>query len=58
MEASRHRPVFPRDAMRVQPMPSCGVCVSVSPFVTFVNSVNMSNRIFKKIFSPYVAKPF
>ena len=38
---------LPRDAMQARPMPSCGVCLSVRPSVTFVNSVKTSNRIFK-----------
>ena len=46
---------LPRDAMQTQPMPSCSVCLyvrlSVCRFVSFVDSVKKSNRIFK-IFSP------
>jgi len=38
---------FPRDAMQALPMPSCGVCPSVSPSVTFVNSVKTNKHIFK-----------
>jgi len=39
--------ILPHDAMQVQPMPSCGVC----PSVTFVDSVKMNKHIFKN-FSP------
>jgi len=37
--------------MQAQPMSSCGVCLSVCVFVTFVNSVKTNKHIIK-IFSP------
>jgi len=42
---------LPRSATQAPPMPSCGVCLSVRPSVTFVDSVKTSNLIFK-LFSP------
>ena len=37
--------------MQARPMSSCGVCLSVRPSVTFVNSVKTSKHVFK-FFSP------
>ena len=39
--------LLPRDAMQARPMPSCGVCLSV----TFVHSVKTSNRICRFFFT-------
>jgi len=42
---------LPRDTMQTRPMPSCGVCLSACPSVTFVHSVETNKHIFQ-LFSP------
>jgi len=45
--------------MQMQPMPSCGVCLSVRvrPSVTFMNSAEM-NTVSSKVFHRRVTSPF
>jgi len=44
------RTFLPPDAMQAWPVPSCGVCPTVRPPVTFVHFVKTNKRIFKFVF--------
>ena len=49
---------LPPNAMQARPVPSCGVCPSVCPSVTFVYSVETNRYIVKIFFTVEIATSF